>query len=960
MSNYLVLHFDVEFIAGIVYTGNGNSVPIKNDDEELLWLYFFNDPHQNRVTFGKENKKHFNNLELNYYGNFVNQIADENVKFNLRGIQRPTIDFLEYSGLLEMIQKKYIDITNEPLSGISTLITFSLSINDISKIKIINYLKSKNFIIISFSIPLSELICYHFWKINKIKAKNGKIVLLMKATNSTLHLMKLLFADDYFLIDDTKTLSIKGQGYDPRKKSIVNFVVNEANKSSGVLSNQEELDHEYERYESFADEWLKRIDANCVPKRPINITSINLSPAPSILKDVLVRKTDIECDTGSYIKELEDQYNLFECRNITEKSTIASVILFGDCFNNSQIKKRFENHVDKDSLLILNTNDIFSVMATYPTIDFKRYADTEERIRVQAKLDELATKKRLEDLISIQKEKEDESKRLEDQRIIEKNKKKAKEFLDKARDLTNMKKLLDAKVNVENALELDPQNKEILDFFESLMKKIKEGEKDTKKYKDLLIEAEELMECGNCNEALVKYEQAKAIADGPAIRSILVETKTKIEELEKTKQELKNFLGVIEMLVDQKKFLEAKNKFESVLHLYSKSEEFNNKLIEINLLIGQQEIIFNNLVKEGDAFMKSEKYENAEKEYNKALVIRPNNKHCEAHLKRISEIHQQKAQQKEDYTRAIKSADEQFSKEEWAKAKEYYTNALNIHLKDQYAIEKIKKCDLKVSEINGKFLDLQIKAEDLINKGKKQQALQLLEDALKLKPNEKVVLSRIKKIELDIDFDEPIILKQSEKKSKPSPKSPVTIIESGSIGEVTNMPKVNSPIVKKDDFLKKKLRSPLKEKTGAEDDFLGKGKKNSTETINKAKIGKDEFIVKSGTSGKVQKSEQVNTPLLMKDDFLKKKPISISKVKTNIEDDFLGRGKVKSVTNGTIMGPKIAKEEFLKNKSNLAKTEKTENEGILFEDNFIKKNSTKTKIDFQKIEDDFLPKKSKK
>ena len=75
--SYLVLHIDIEFIVGTVCAGNGTSSPITNGKEELLWLYFFNNPHQNSITCGKDNKTHFNNSEVNYYGNFFEKIEKE-------------------------------------------------------------------------------------------------------------------------------------------------------------------------------------------------------------------------------------------------------------------------------------------------------------------------------------------------------------------------------------------------------------------------------------------------------------------------------------------------------------------------------------------------------------------------------------------------------------------------------------------------------------------------------------------------------------------------------------------------------------------------------------------------------------------------------------------------------------------------------------------------------------------
>ena len=133
MDTYLVLHIDLEFIAAAICKSNGSHFSIKNLNEELLWLYFFNDPNLNRITYGKANKQHFHNLEVNYHGDFCNQILDENEKFTRNGIQKPVIELLENSGMLRLFSEKFKE--RAPFAqteSIPTLITFSSTLKTIS------------------------------------------------------------------------------------------------------------------------------------------------------------------------------------------------------------------------------------------------------------------------------------------------------------------------------------------------------------------------------------------------------------------------------------------------------------------------------------------------------------------------------------------------------------------------------------------------------------------------------------------------------------------------------------------------------------------------------------------------------------------------------------------------------------------------------------------------------------
>ena len=140
---YIALHIDVEFIVGTVCADNGSSYPITNGQEKLLWLYFHNNPHQNAISFGNANKTHFNNSEVNYYGKFFEQIEREIETFTLRGIEHPVIDLLKDSGLLKNIRDTYQQKTLDATDKIPALLTFSSSIGDHAKQKMVDYLQKQ-------------------------------------------------------------------------------------------------------------------------------------------------------------------------------------------------------------------------------------------------------------------------------------------------------------------------------------------------------------------------------------------------------------------------------------------------------------------------------------------------------------------------------------------------------------------------------------------------------------------------------------------------------------------------------------------------------------------------------------------------------------------------------------------------------------------------------------------------
>jgi tetratricopeptide (TPR) repeat protein len=576
--NYLVLHIDVEFIVGAVCTDNGNSYPITGGNDDLLWLYFFNNPHQNRISFGKDNKTHFNHKEINYYGRLFDLIENEHETFTIRGIRKKSIELLEYSDLLKTLKEKYKSVTHEDITQIPTLIVFSLSISELAKQKTVEYLKSQGFQIDSYTIPLSELVCYYPFSKKEFIPADGNVALLLAATNTSLHLMKLLFSNNYFMIDgEIKTC--KGKGIDPRKRALVKFVVNEINKSVGALSTQDEIEEECAIKEQRAEEWLKRIDAQ-THDRPLPIND-SLSIMPSSTRQILVRKDNIESDTGHYIQELMDIFDAYKSDNVS--GNVSAIFLLGDCFQNSLVKMRFEKIIHNEKLFVYANKDIQQILSVYPKIDFKRYIDQEARIKALAEVEELkqAEQRVLED--RKRKEAEAEVKRRAEAQKAEQNRKEAQKLFERAVELEKKGKLDDARMNVENAVLLDSNNAEYTRFLSVLKDALSEHKIKTEQYKSLLNKAENHIGNKDLESALNVYELAKEIFDSAEIRNTILEIKEKIKNRKQQIEEIRKLLNNAETLLSRNLLTESETEFNKVLSIDANNREAKARLQEIKL-----------------------------------------------------------------------------------------------------------------------------------------------------------------------------------------------------------------------------------------------------------------------------------------------------------------------------------------------------------------------------------------
>lgn len=816
--SYLVLHIDVDFIVGTVCADNGTSSPIINGQEELLWLYFFNNPHQNSISYGKDNKTHFNNSEVNYYGKFFEKIEKQQETFILRGIEHPVIDLLKESGLLENIRETYYHKTLDNTDNIPTLLTFSSSISDNAKQKTVDFLKNNAFEIKSYTIPLAELVSYHALSNKKVKVANGSVAIFLEATNPTLHLMKLSLSDNYFLLDGKPQIR-EGMGFDPRKLALLRYVVNEANKSIGALFTENEKLEECKRFEMHADEWLKKLDSTS-HNRPYNIRSISFTKMPNSKKDVLVLKSDLDSDTGAYTQGLIDVFDAFRTDNVS--GDVMAVFLLGNCFQNERVKTSFEQMLGTDKLYLYANKDIQDILTMYPKIDINRYASEESRIKERSKAEELkqAEQRAYED--RQRKEKEAVAKIAAAEQKAQENRKEAKLHFERAVELQKAGKLEDARVNVENAITLDNTNKEYKLFLDDLKEKIQKLIDKTELYKKYLNKADNLLKNGELEKAIDEYEAAKFVFDNAEIIAKIIEVKRLIKDKEKQKLKIDQLLSNVKELIQQKDFQNAKSKINEIFSIDKTNADATKFLSEIDEINKQLEKQFNDFVKSADKYYNSANFPEAINQYKQALSIKSEDAYCFQQIKKIEESIQQQKVNQEKSKNMIAKADELFKVDKFQEALSQYQLALNLCPQDKLLQANINECNAKIKEVEDKFSDLLINATISEKKGKLKDALEALEDAKSIRPDNEDIKRRIKIIKFALEFDDGKCIRDvPQKPKKIETNNDDDFFETNPINELP----INS--VNEDDFLGIKKNNSSSNKKNDEDDFFIKKPKKA-------------------------------------------------------------------------------------------------------------------------------------
>ena len=639
-ENYLILYVDVEFIVGVVSSDYGLPHLVGQDagNDSLMWLYFFNDPSPSRheVSYGKNYKSHFLDGEFNYYGNFLSNIENEENGFELRHVTYPLIDLLDVSGMLNVWRQSFVNVTQTELDEIPTLLTFSSSVSDLAKQRFVDYVRSKGFDVKSYTIPLSELALYRLVLDEKINAAAGRTALMLEATNSVLHFSKLTCSDEYF-IKDGKVKSIKGKGIDPRKRALCRFLVSELNSQLSVLRTEEEKEQEVLRFEQYAADWLKAIERQR-GDRPSLIRGLSFQRAIRIRRDILVRLSDIDSDTGRYLQNLTDEYQAFKEENSPEGVDFCCFV--GNCFVSERIKNRFTDLIGEDKIFFFKTTDVAKIISCYPRIDLKGYADEEARIRREAtdteirKTKEREAEKRLK---AEQERAEKEAERLEAERQAKEDAEKAYK---KALDLDKQGRSADAKLVVDTAIELVPDNLNYRKFADYLSEKITKLQGVLTLYKGFLSKGDTLFENRDFEGALVEYEKAKAVDDNAEIKGKIINCKAEITQKRNRESEVVHLFSEIKDAVANRKFDLAEEKVKEVLKLDPDNKDIQKYVEEIAAFKKEEDDLreVDRLVKLADELFSQGNFKSASFYYNQVLVLKPGNNLIIQKLKECDKI----------------------------------------------------------------------------------------------------------------------------------------------------------------------------------------------------------------------------------------------------------------------------------------------------------------------------------
>jgi hypothetical protein len=299
-------------------------------------------------------------------------------------------------------------------------------------------------------------------------------------------------------------------------------------------------------------------------------------------------------------------------------------------------------------------------------------------------------------------------------------------------------------------------------------------------YKKYLSNADNLLKNGELKKALEEYEAAKIVFDNAEIIAKIIEVQRLIKYKKQQETKLAQLFSEIQTLIDNNDFPKAKIRIAEILSVDKENTKAKLLLAEV---------------------------EHLEQKQDKERIEKENKEKCE---------------------KITAESDKLFQSEKWVEAEAQYQIALNLCPQNKDLQNKIKQCNTKIKEQEDAFKSLLADAIFAKKEGKLKEALSFLERALKMQPDNADVKSRIDKINFDLQFE-----KGSSPKMQPNSKREDNFFGNSQTTETPKSsnnndflgvkPNKQTPIKnKKDDFIIKNQKKSFDE----EDDFLKLKKKN--------------------------------------------------------------------------------------------------------------------------------------
>lgn len=579
----LTLYIDKWYIVGAVNIDNMLQFITLPNKEDRIWLYFYEDLNNDRIYYGKNNKRCCQNKEANCIGDVFSLLMDSQAKFHRFGRENDLKDIFKASEIFDHLRNSYEAYGGTVADNIPTFISFSQDISDGAKSIFLEQLQSNGFEVKEY-VALIELLAINYGRCKRLLEGNaGKSILVLNAVNENLHL-SLYEVNDSFFIEQAGDV-LEGYGTDVRRHAIIEEVVMQVNKSTRFLTTQEELNRESLRMGEFVEDWLLQLD-NTRAGMPTRIPRVSFAIAPDNYSSVTLKKAIIDERTKTIIMHIVSYIQKFVHKYVNDDQ-VSTIVLLGNTFENQQYMTALKQWLPlrSEDIVCYHEGDLPSIVGVYAELDCTQFTSAEKHFEKQSVFEKEQQQRAEQKREAIKQAKvEDDKRRLqsEEKELNERQYKEAMEeayAFEKKKDYANMRDYLDIALKKKPGDEAATQKLQEVDKIES-EKKVK-----SEQYRICIEKADNSSDKANWEDALRQYELALTILPtAEYAEKKVIEVKQKLDE----EQNIKELLVRADLFFAQKLYNNAITELKKASILNPNDKNIVGRMRQIEELVNAE------------------------------------------------------------------------------------------------------------------------------------------------------------------------------------------------------------------------------------------------------------------------------------------------------------------------------------------------------------------------------------
>ncbi|HAN78862.1 MAG TPA: hypothetical protein DCQ31_14425 [Bacteroidales bacterium] len=338
MNRTIFIHVEEEFLIAGTETFQGKFRNLSGKDTDRFWFYFFINKHNNRIDYGYEFRKPFQDNEPDFIGNFLDVIIDSEKTYEMSGYKNRYLECM--FSITEDLRDQYFAVMHadgapfNEKEPIPISISFSDNVTKQAQTLLSNYFTKRNYTVYQTGIPFPVL-----WTSMLIKSsvKTAKYAII-EAFGNNLNMSAVTYSEKTGIVR-THYKSFNRFGTNPAVHIIAHKIVNDANKLSGLLTTPESIEKEVKRHFLLAENLVWQMNNS---NRPYLHVTTQFDENSGVPLNLTLSVDEIRRLTLLHIHQLSMFFeDNFLRHNKLSPESFDAVILLGDTLAGDLAQKEF-------------------------------------------------------------------------------------------------------------------------------------------------------------------------------------------------------------------------------------------------------------------------------------------------------------------------------------------------------------------------------------------------------------------------------------------------------------------------------------------------------------------------------------------------------------------------------------------------------------------------------------------